>query len=107
MIYLSVIDSTAVNTSVIVGAGLLVGVFTLIRGRADVWKSNYEGEKTRADDLQLQVTKLTARVAELESQPNITKLYDLIAQHDKDSAAQNLKITQALDRVVTRLKGAK
>lgn len=81
-------------------SAVVFGLFTLIRGRSDVWKSNYEAEKSRGDDLQREVISLKARVSELEAQPNIDKLFELM----KVVAEQQKKTTDALDKISKRLK---
>lgn len=100
MIYFGVdINSTGVNTLIIVIAAVTVGFFTLIRGRSDVWKSNYEAEKSRGDDLQREVASLKVRVAELEAQPNIDKLFKVMNEVSK----QNLQITKQLSAITKKL----
>ncbi|TAL08208.1 MAG: hypothetical protein EPO02_13555 [Nitrospirae bacterium] len=106
MIYLA--DSiTNLNTYVLIGVALVVGLFTLIRGRADVWKSNYEGEKERADNLQTDkntmgqtIASLNEKIIKLESAPNVDKLFEMMQHHDNNAARRNEQVVKVLKKIV-------
>ena len=92
------------NTAVVVATALIIGFFTLVRGRADVWKSNYEGEKERADNLQLELDKANKRNAVLEGMPNVDKLFQLMVNHDAAAAERNKHMIKAIDKIADKIK---
>jgi len=104
----SVLD---LNTAVVVATALIIGFFTLIRGRADVWKSNYEGEKERAENLQEKLTneitehsKTKEKVVRLESQPNVQGIAKAMKDHDDRAAQRNEKVIKVLEAIAKKLK---
>lgn len=67
----------------LVASAILVGIFVLIRGRSDVWKSNFEAERARADLQAEQLAGLTSKLATLEARPDMTETHrrlDLIVE---------------------------
>lgn len=104
MPYFAVETSANINTAILIGVALVVGLFTLVRGRADVWKSNYEGEKERADNLQKELTTAKERIVQLEAQPNVEQLFRVMEHHDKNAAARNARVIKVLDRIAEKVK---
>lgn len=92
------------NTAVVVATALIIGFFTLVRGRADVWKSNYEGEKERADNLQVKLTDAQAKIIKLEGAPNVDKLFQIMVNHDANAAERNKHLIRAIDRIANKVK---
>lgn len=92
-----------VNTAIIVAIALIVGIYTLINGRASVWKSNYEGEKERADNLDASLKLAQQRIKDLESQPNVDALVKLMIKHDNRAESRNKAIITVLDNMAKKV----
>lgn len=96
--------------AVIIATAIVVGLFTLVRGRADVWKSNYEAERDRADRLEKeahekgrQLAETQQKLAALEAVPSIEKLYETIVGHNNAEQVIWERVTGVLNQIVTQL----
>ena len=96
--------------AIIIAVAIIVGLFTLVRGRADVWKSNYEAERDRADRLDKTVKEKNDRLLEaekrlsaLEAVPSIEKLYEIVSGHNASEQVVWERVTGALAQVTSQL----
>lgn len=92
-----------IQTLAIIAVAVIVGIFTLIRGRADVWKSNYEAERNRADRVQKELDSARVRLSTLEALPSLEKLYETIVGHDAKEQVVWERITGALGQITSQL----
>lgn len=94
------------NDAIIVAVAVIVGLFVLVRGRSDIWKSNYDAEQIKADRLAEENAKLRERIASLEAQPSLAKLYDLFEQHDRLERETWQRIEAIINQIAGRLAPA-
>lgn len=69
---------------VLVASAILVSVFVMLRGRSDVWRGNYEAEKARASLLDEQVKAISAKLAALETKPDMGETNQIIRKMHED-----------------------
>lgn len=99
------------NTFAVVAVAMAIGIFSLVKGRADVWKSNYEGEKTRADNLQAdlltakdEVINLNNEITKLKALPNVEKLYMMMERHEQASDRRTKETVKVLEAIAKKLQ---
>ena len=98
-----VLNGGSLQTGVLIATAVIVGMFVLIKGRADVWKSNYEAERERADRISAQFEAARNRLSVLEAAPSVEKLYDVIVEHDKTERETWMQVTGALASITNQL----
>ena len=62
---------------VILVVAVLVGLFTWRARTSEIWHSNFEGEKARAEGLQAELTETKATVSVLSQRPDLERLYEV------------------------------
>ncbi len=107
---LAVFSAPDLGTAIVVAVAIVVGFFVLIRGRADVWKSNYEAERGRGDRLEKEVSanaqrllEAQQRVTALEALPSLAQLSEMVAKHNATEQVILERVTDSLDRISRQL----
>ncbi len=101
---------SSIGTYTPIAIAVIFAVATLVNGRNNRWKDNYESERVDNQKLQEDIKKLMAENTELKSQnsdltklPNLEKLYELnheILVEIKSLAKSNLGVSRATQKLV-------
>lgn len=118
MILYAIFESVTITDVVLIVAATIVGIATWRARSIELWKTNYEAERTRLETLQQKLVEkeselngMNSKIIALEQRPDYTtllqtqnELFQTVKEHHTSEQEIWGRVTAALDIIINRLQ---